>query len=1011
MNAIATIRRIGSIDSTDEIAYKKDRKEETSNFKGPFDLIFYHRIAELINKYSDVGPSLGIFDPDVELEFQLPYIFASSDFKIEFEKEVYNVFKKNRGGLDTKYDQIRRQGDSFFESVKLMFLDNIDRLLQKIPCTDKYKVVWRDDIALHFLRKDDSGSPIELDVSMLPNDCFLLDSNFERVERGNIQQFHLSSPLVVIHDENGQNGLISARRLRNLPKDYGIGFYYESGKVHPNAFITNEKGQLLIGRVLLKFSPNNNEFDLLPDGDYNSYIQKNLRFDEAKGMFILENSYRSIIYSTGDCINAFFQKAVVNLVPTQPYRPLFPDTVTQRSFRATEGGRAVEPIRVRDNIDGSTLALAYAFSSLMRNIIDPIIPSSILHHSDDLVITNDVFKIGSDGDIEYSLKYFREDVMNKLNPNPIQLKKINPVSITADGVSLDFNKEFTRKEFYRTYFELLWQHRTDPAFKDYFTKKWLGEDPALLSPGDTVLESDVMVMRKIDGVLQRIYGYVGLTLIKLGVLKFRRIGDKNFEVRATALDSKYLKKTVAKWQIESHLAISLNSLLKHFSQKSQYRVPFIISSLLSGISHIFEVDDGTGTVRECSFSSLPNPDFQEKIFKNLDKYDVYDFKRYKQISDRFFEKIYPRTFSDYIITAQLSILDYMNRYEASVIDGRYDYLETIWRGINVAAAKTITQEYFDAHPLKYGYKSKDAFLFHSSQIAKLDYRNRLFQKITKGDFDLILPFRRMISQNLGSCTLELGTKSDNMFIKDLSIIMSREYLGDDLNKYVPMTDFYYNSFGGHPDMVEIWDSIFKIENIWEDIKGPILNLKDYLEKELRNVVFDGESEAFMDDEFEVSFYVASPSGIDFESTLKKEFPSKKWTKTSVTFTRADLDRYIWGIIYYMVAFDSTIIIRESGKTLRPTILSMSLLGGLITPKNLDKEDTYFRVYPLGKGNPGCAFENYGKWTNKIREIVKDMPLYPIQLLSDADGLAQRFRDEFRIWSLFIHQIRFLERNQ
>jgi len=183
------------------------------------------------------------------------------------------------------------------------------------------------------------------------------------------------------------------------------------------------------------------------------------------------------------------------------------------------------------------MALAYAFSTLMRNIIDPIIPSSVLHHSDDLVITNDVFKIGSDGDIEYSLKYFREDVMNKLNPNPIQLKKINPVSITADGVSLDFNKEFTRKEFYRTYFELLWQHRTDPAFKEYFTKKWLGENPALLSPGDTVLESDFEIMRKLDAVLQRIYGHVGLTLIKFGVLKFKRIGDKNFEVRATALDS------------------------------------------------------------------------------------------------------------------------------------------------------------------------------------------------------------------------------------------------------------------------------------------------------------------------------------------------------------------------------------------------------------------------------------------------------------------------------------------
>jgi len=432
---------------------------------------------------------------------------------------------------------------------------------------------------------------------------------------------------------------------------------------------------------------------------------------------------------------------------------------------------------------------------------------------------------------------------------------------------------------------------------------------------------------------------------------------------------------------------------------------FSISSLLSGISHIFEVVDGTGTVKECSFSSLPNTDFLEKIFENLNQYDAYDFKRHKQISDRFLEKFYPKTFSEYVMTAQLGILDYMSKYKTSIIDGRYDYLETIWRVINEAAEDIITQEYFDALPNKYGYKSKDAFLFHSNQKAKLDYRNHLFNKGKALISDLIIPLRNMISQNLGSHSLEVGSKSDNMFLQDLSVVLSREYLGDDLNKYVPMMDFYYNSFVNHPEMVDIWDSIFKIENIWEKIKDPIWNLKNYLEKELGNVVFNGESEAFMDDEFEVSFYAASPSGIDGASTLKKMFPNKDWAKTSVSFTRSDINRYIWGIIYYMVAFDSTIIIRESGKTLRPTILSMSLLGGLITPKNLDKDG--FIVYPLGEGNPACASEKYKDWTPEIRRIVGNMPLYPIQLLSDADNFVILFRQDFSIQ--FLQRIRFLER--
>jgi len=112
----------------------------------------------------------------------------------------------------------------------------------------------------------------------------------------------------------------------------------------------------------------------------------------------------------------------------------------------------------------------------------------------------------------------------------------------------------------------------------------------------------------------------------------------------------------------------------------------------------------------------------------------------------------------------------------------------------------------------------------------------------------------------------------------------------------------------------------------------------------------------------------------------------------------------------MVAFDSTIIIREAGGYHRPTILAMSLLGGLITPDYLDKEGTDFRVHPLGEGNPGCASEKYEGdegWINKIREIIKDMPLYPIQLFSNAEDLAKWFKEKFVI-GLDLKEIRFLE---
>lgn len=460
---------------------------------------------------------------------------------------------------------------------------------------------------------------------------------------------------------------------------------------------------------------------------------------------------------------------------------------------------------------------------------------------------------------------------------------------------------------------------------------------------------------------------------------------------------------VVKWQIKSFRSGSLGNLFKYFSN---YKEPFIISSLLSGYSNTFKVDDGKGTVKECSFSSIPDTNFQEKIFANLDKYVVYDFKRYTQICDRFLEKFYPRTFIEHDIMAQLRTLGYRNEYRDSIINGRYDYLSAISRVIDEAAEKTITQEYFDSLSQKYGYKYKDVFLFHMKLKAKLDYRDHLFTAIKKYQYDLIIPLRNMISQNQKECYLKTGTRSDNKFLQDLSIIVPRTYLGSDLNKYIPMTEFYPRNFQSSSEIVSTWDSVYRIKNIWGKIESPINKLKNFLKDELKNVIFNGMSKADGNDRIKVSFYREGPSGIDYSTTLKRKVESL--LINSIEFKRSELESYIWGIVYYMVAFDSTIIIQEANKrNNRPTILAGSLLGGLITPNYLDKEDTDFRVNPLGEGNLGCASENYGRWTKKLEEIIKDMPLYPIHLLSDSENFAQWLIDKFHI-NLDLEDIRYLE---
>lgn len=370
----------------------------------------------------------------------------------------------------------------------------------------------------------------------------------------------INFPTRIIYNEKlGEYGLIIVSNNPNQkignPDSWSDGVFVtykgkNTGKMFFNALFTGPSGRLLSSNFFDPYDGNgkfvSRSFNDLKK-DFASSQYEHLHIEDLSNskygtrVFMVfsqvSNNYHVNTLVDLSLLNPYFaQNKDVHYEPSIMEDPIHPDLRQQLVwYSVSKEAKTVEPICVRENIEARTLTLAYAFSTLMRNIIDPIIPSSVIHQSDDLVITNDVFKIGSDGEIEYSLKYFREDVMNKLNPDPIQFKKINPVSITADGVSLEFNEEFTRKEFYRTYFELLWQHRNDPAFKEYFTSKWLGEDPELLSSGDTVLESDIMIMRKIDAVLERIYGYVGLTLIKFGVLKFRRIGDNNFEVRVTAL--------------------------------------------------------------------------------------------------------------------------------------------------------------------------------------------------------------------------------------------------------------------------------------------------------------------------------------------------------------------------------------------------------------------------------------------------------------------------------------------
>jgi len=268
---------------------------------------------------------------------------------------------------------------------------------------------------------------------------------------------------------------------------------------------------------LLKLLPDGNEFDLLPDGIYNSYIEKNLRFDEAKGMFILENSYRSIIFSTGDCINAFFQKGTVNLVPTESYKPLFPDAAIQRSARSrtTEGSRVVISIKSRSEVLPEYLKKLGILESYITQITALSVLKSasgtysaafpgayIASFDEDLYQLFSVKKEDQDGNtIVYNNEHF-ESVFQQL------------------GFSGDFYK-MSKKEFYSGILEGLKSSNT--PFMQYVRKECKivkeGQDEDNFADTTRLFaETDKVLLSKLKKALILMLGFSGIYMVKTGQL-------------------------------------------------------------------------------------------------------------------------------------------------------------------------------------------------------------------------------------------------------------------------------------------------------------------------------------------------------------------------------------------------------------------------------------------------------------------------------------------------------------
>ena len=228
--------------------------------------------------------------------------------------------------------------DEFVYEASQLFADNFEKLIRRSVISNIPQLVWEDRIEVTFLRRDEYKNPVPLNKDMVST-YFMIDEigvlEDGRKVLGEVEAGEVSSelldrsggPWLFIHEvATGHNGITTLDRVKDLFRNYGekyeLGYYHwGNGRVYRNFFITNDKGELLLGRAQL--NPETKDVDILTSEQYDQLVSQHTR-EIRKGLYTLIDSYRSIVFSTGTLDTALFQKAVVSCVQTDENRRMFP---------------------------------------------------------------------------------------------------------------------------------------------------------------------------------------------------------------------------------------------------------------------------------------------------------------------------------------------------------------------------------------------------------------------------------------------------------------------------------------------------------------------------------------------------------------------------------------------------------------------------------------------------------------------------------------------------------------
>jgi len=948
-----------------------------STWKVPEEQFFLFDVAALINSEIN-GQTIKIND----LTNTLTTIFAKDTFKQNLMKLVDDIYLK-----ESKRQYIKKQGLNFINSVRDLFINNINQLTTQ-DSSGNIKLILNGYYNFYF----STGNILTGEDLLGAKNTFLFDSSISGFKGEITSTTEFNSAMMVGYDDEDNIWIIPVEKINSLPKNIHEGIIDEEGNEHHNLYLSNSKGYRLVG-------PEFFEKGEIVTRDIDSLINIYESTRKSKQQLDEDGNYINIPIFSSDFFVAYgfasgngyisaIQKTTINIEHIEAFKPAFLDQ--KISYQGVNFKREA-PINPKTSLSvDSRVNLGY-LNNFLHQIYGEFdakhIERNILYVFDQLLQLNGKGRKLSDGqEIVYTKDYLKQ-LIAVLSPTEEQIKKITQYFVMLDSSDKESIKptELERKEFYKTFQILLKNAKNNNLIKGTLSSRVLNN---VFSSGSEINSKDDKIMYDLNLALQMLFGDVGITLLKTGYMSFKVKGEMVIDLDFRKHNKKVMGGFLNRLNIKPIYSIKAESGSQYLigtRSISDYSksLEVVASFLISGYRESYKVDGST----KYRFYT-PQRSFGNELF------DVYLDSHYKR---SYHEEVMTK-FLDFHLAKDviLKTLLISRGKSEKILNGRQIVFKEL---INMIKTTLDTSQMPEIGTGTDETKRKVALYHLEAQFLHEFY---------------LIPESRITTpwqstRYFGEIRKSILTGTSSQIIYGNAKIVNPLFHIDKTN---PATGFHipidHSRFSELElqnilwtlDFHELYGEIkpeflndhMRLENIWEQIKNPIKNTYD----RLYDILWNSPNSKFT-----LRFYQAHSTGVDQNQYLGKVIPSKsrgkgiiEGTKIEITLDRDDpqsriqFNEKILSAIHYLVKYPYSFTVVKTGNA--ENLLYTSLTE--ILSEAFIKTSFSSRPNIVGGLLSSYANTNYEVWKNdwnkdsgSRKALWTILNIYPIYLFSDANS--------------------------